>query len=113
MESEPAELDNVEKLGRTTGHTKGTITAFEVDDVIVEYEIGNLRFNNQIEIEGAGSRAFSDGGDSGSLIFTSAGQHALGLLFAGSQQGGTNGRGLTYANPLENVLSALNAELVT
>ncbi|HLQ45222.1 MAG TPA: hypothetical protein VK137_10870, partial [Planctomycetaceae bacterium] len=59
---------NVRKVGRTTGETKGRVTAFELDNVVVGYDIGNLRFDNQVEIEGAGTSAFSDGGDSGSLI---------------------------------------------
>ena len=56
------------KVGRTTGQTKGRIRAFDVDNVRVEYDLGVLRFDNQIEIEGAGNAAFSDSGDSGSLI---------------------------------------------
>ena len=31
-----------------------------------EIDIGIISFDNQIEIEGAGSRSFSDAGDSGS-----------------------------------------------
>ena len=31
------------------------MTAFDMDNVIVNYDTGNLRFDNQIEIEGAGS----------------------------------------------------------
>ena len=42
----------VAKLGRTTGRTRGRVTAFELDNVKVEFEIGVLRFDNQIEIEG-------------------------------------------------------------
>ena len=101
---------HVQKLGRTTGHTRGRITAFELDNVVVAYDIGNLRFDDQIEIEGAGSASFSDGGDSGSLIL--AGNEGIALLFAGGDQGGTNGRGLTYANPLGTVLQKLRVTLV-
>jgi hypothetical protein len=54
-----------------------------------------LRFDDQIEIEGAGSSSFSDGGDSGSLIFDKD-RGAVALLFAGGDEGGSNGRGLTY-----------------
>ena len=43
------------KVGRTTGKTLGRVTAFELDNVVVGYDIGNLRFDNQIEIEGAGT----------------------------------------------------------
>lgn len=37
---------------------------------------------------------------------------AVGLLFSGSDQGGTDGRGLTFANPIRPVLDALNVELL-
>ncbi|MGH3369592.1 MAG: hypothetical protein ACRDPR_06295, partial [Nocardioidaceae bacterium] len=84
----PREAEAVAKLGRTTGHTTGRITAFELDNVIVAYDMGNLRFDDQIEIEGAGTGPFSQGGDSGSLIFTSGDHLALALLFSGGDQGG-------------------------
>jgi hypothetical protein len=100
----------VAKIGRTTGVTRGQVTAFELDNVVVGYDIGNLRFDNQVEIESDGDGPFSDGGDSGSLI-VDAGKRGVALLFAGSDQGGSNGQGLTYANPLGAVLDALKVEL--
>lgn len=105
------DYEMVEKLGRTTGHTNGRITAFELDNLVVAYDLGNLRFDDQIEIEGVSTGPFSAGGDSGSLIFVSNEHLAVGLLFAGSDQGGSNGAGLTYANPFAVVLKALSAEL--
>ncbi|HEX9875709.1 MAG TPA: hypothetical protein VGC50_03525, partial [Gammaproteobacteria bacterium] len=101
----------VAKVGRTTGLTRGHVTAFELDDVVISFDNGNLRFDDQIEIEGVGSRPFSDGGDSGSLIVNQAGE-GVGLLFAGSDQGGSNGTGLTYANPLSTVLDRLGVDLL-
>lgn len=100
----------VSKLGRTTGVTDGKVTAFEMDNVVVGYDIGDLRFDNQVEIESSEDGPFSDGGDSGSLI-VDAEKHGVALLFAGSDQGGSNGQGLTYANPLRAVLDALEVEL--
>ena len=102
----------VYKVGRTTGPTKGRVTAFDLDNVVVNYELGNLRFDGQIEIEGAGTRPFSDGGDSGSLIVDS-GMKAVALLFAGSDTGGRNGAGLTFANPIHRVLNDLKAKLLS
>jgi hypothetical protein len=104
------EGDSVAKVGRTTGMTRGRVTAFELDNVVVRYDLGDLRFDNQIEIEGVESGPFSDGGDSGSLI-VSADKRGVALLFAGGDQGGTNGQGLTYANPLRAVLDALDVDL--
>jgi hypothetical protein len=105
------ENDHVAKVGRTTGTTRGKITAFDLDNVVVGYDLGDLRFDNQIEIEGAGAKAFSDGGDSGSLIVNSERQ-GVALLFAGTDEGGTNGKGVTYANPLNAVLSVMEVTLV-
>jgi hypothetical protein len=101
----------VEKIGRTTGHTRGRVTAFELDNVVVAYDAGDLRFDDQIEVEGEDA-AFSQGGDSGSLVFTADGHGALGLLFAGSDQGGSSGTGLTYVNALTRVLSQLKADIL-
>jgi hypothetical protein len=104
------EGDAVFKVGRTTGPTRGRVTAFALDNVVVNYDIGNVRFDDQIEIEGFGNRPFSDGGDSGSLIVNS-GMKAVALLFAGSETGGRNDMGLTYANPIHRVLSDVKATL--
>ena len=101
----------VYKLGRTTGATRGRVTAFDLDNVVVKYDVGNIRFNNQVEIEGTGQQAFSDGGDSGSLIVNTD-MLAVALLFAGGETGGSNGLGLTYANPIHKVLTGLGATLL-
>ncbi|MFN0128664.1 MAG: hypothetical protein ACKV19_18490 [Verrucomicrobiales bacterium] len=100
----------VTKIGRTTGLTHGRVTAFELDNVVVGFDIGDLRFDDQIEIEGADDGPFSDGGDSGSLI-VGRDKRGVALLFAGGDQGGANGQGLTYANPLRTVLDALKVDL--
>ena len=100
----------VAKIGRTTGLTRGRVTAFEMD-VSVEYGLGILRFENQIEIEGEGRKAFSAGGDSGSLIVDS-GCLAVAQLFAGTDVGGSNGKGLTYATAIETVLDTLELDLL-
>jgi hypothetical protein len=108
-EVEPDE--EVEKVGRTTGHTRGRITAVEVDGVAVQYDDGVHVFDDQIEIEGL-SGAFSAGGDSGAVIWRSTDRAPLALLFAGSGEGGSDGTGLTFANPLSTVLSTLGVEWV-
>lgn len=134
----------VEKIGRTTGVTRGRITAIELDDVVIGYgdDLGELTFDDQIEVEGLGVAPFSRGGDSGSLVYRVGGLEvpgpgaspdvdgsgspaddcepdaesdpnpAVGLLFAGSETGGENGQGLTYLNPIGRVLDALGARLV-
>lgn len=110
----------VEKLGRTTGLTSGRVTAIEVDDVLVDFgeQVGLLRFDGQVEVSGtpdggADGRPgpFSRGGDSGSLVRLAGGGAAVGLLFAGSERGGDDGLGLTFCNPVDDVLAALGATL--
>jgi hypothetical protein len=62
---------------------------------------------------GAGQRVpkrISDAGDSGSLIVDDQ-MLAAALLFAGGDHGGSNGKGLTYANPIAAVLKALKVKL--
>lgn len=105
------EGETVHKIGRTTGSTQGRVTAFDLDNIIVNYDVGNLRFDGQVEIESAGDRPFSDGGDSGALI-VDGGMRAVALLFAGGESGGTNGLGLTYANPIHMVLRDTGATLL-
>jgi len=102
---------NVSKIGRTTGLRHGNVTAFEMDNLLVGYDMGVLRFDNQIEIEGADADAFSDAGDSGSLVVDNN-KRAVAMLFAGSSSGGRNGKGLSYAHPLGQVLDVLNVELL-
>jgi len=108
----PQDAGRVQKLGRTTGLTRGRVTAFNVRNVIVEYDISpSMRFDGQIEIQADGGTDFSLGGDSGSLIVTEDDRVPVGLLFAGSDQGGDEGGGVTFANPIGTVLAALDVEL--
>ncbi|MCZ6699237.1 MAG: hypothetical protein O7D94_09935, partial [Planctomycetota bacterium] len=88
-----------------TGLTRGRVSAIEVDRVLVEYDMGVLRFDEQIEIEPVGTRPFSLGGDSGSLIVDRR-RRAVALLFAG------NDVDATFANPIGAVLDALRSDLI-
>jgi hypothetical protein len=100
----------VRKIGRTTGLTHGHVTAIEVDNLVVDYGIGRVRFDNQIEIESTAAAPFSRGGDSGSLIID-AQSRGVALLFADSDHGGAAGHGRTFANPIGEVMKALRIEL--
>jgi hypothetical protein len=103
-DSPPEIGERVMKVGRTTGVTVGRISAVEIDDLLVEYDMGVLSFNGQIEIAREGSEAFSLGGDSGSLIVDRQ-RKAIGLLFAG------NDADVTYANPIQEVFDSLRIVL--
>ena len=98
----------VEKSGRTTGTTKGTIGSINTS-VNVQYQIrcgqGKkyvVSYTNQVVVN---SGSFSAGGDSGSLILTNNSCHQpVALLFAGSSS-------TTIGNPIGEVLSKLGGGL--
>jgi hypothetical protein len=98
----------VQKMGRTTCLTSGEVSAVGVN-VTVGYDklsgkVKPANFVNQIMIAGKG---FAGPGDSGSLILTEeACPQAVGLLFAGSDNGAT------LANPISDVLTGLGVSMV-
>ena len=102
----------VQKMGRTTGSTTGQVSAVDAT-VLIRYAkecnslgAGVARFLHQIVIDGN----FAGPGDSGSLIATrDKCPSAVGLLFAG---GTDNGSTVTFANPIDSVLSTLNVSIV-
>jgi hypothetical protein len=89
----------IQKTGRTTGHTTGTITQVDVT-VQVDYDGKKANFVDQFMATG-----MSQGGDSGSAVLDMEG-YVVGLLFAGSDVA-------TLINPIKPVLNALNVQLVT
>lgn len=87
----------VVKSGRTTGITKGTVTAVGATlDVKLDDE-NSAYFSDQVI-----TNMKSQGGDSGSLVLTE-GNKAVGLLFAGSDK-------VTVFNRIQTVLDKLNVE---
>jgi hypothetical protein len=84
----------VQKLGRTTGFTTGTITGLN-QIVQVQYTPGLVTFVSQIEITGDVG-LFADHGDSGSLI-VDMDRFPVALLFAGAGP-------LISGNPIQAVL---------
>lgn len=94
----------VQKYGRTTKRTTGTISAVNATldvcyEVLVFFCVRSARFTDQIVIASPG---FSSGGDSGSLIVTNdANKNPVGLLFAGSANE-------TIANRIDLVLNHFN-----
>ncbi len=75
---------SVQKYGRTSELTKGTITGINAT-INVGYGSGVARFVDQIIVEGI--KPFIKGGDSGSLLVTDPGRNPVGLLFAGNRSG--------------------------
>ena len=92
----------VQKYGRTTGLTSGTVTGINAT-VIIKYDAGRARFVNQIIFEGSGG-SMSASGDSGSLIVSQGSNDPVALLFAGSDT-------VTIGNPIGLVLAALGVTI--
>lgn len=96
---------DVQKSGRTTGHTEGRVAQIAAT-VRVSYGFGRYAtFREQIVAVAHGEGAMSAGGDSGSLVLDME-RHAVGLLFAGSKT-------TTIISPIDLVLSLLQVDLVT
>ena len=88
----------VQKYGRTTGHTFGTVE--EINVTVNVCFAGFIRCTQLATFVGQFTivdGSFSEGGDSGSLIVTQEGNNPVGLLFAGSST-------RTIANPIKVVL---------
>ena len=96
---EPSLGMSVRKSGRTTSFTTGQISLINAT-VNVSYGSGRTaRFENQLV-----SGPMSQGGDSGSLLVSGDSQHAVGLLFAGSEQS-------TIFSPIQAVLDCLEVSI--
>ncbi len=93
----------VQKYGRTTSLTKGTIDAINAT-VLVNYDSGAALFSNQIIV--GSRRVFIAPGDSGSLLVTSPGRNPVGLLFAGGREGR-----MAIANPIDLVLDTFGVTI--
>ena len=94
--------DHVRKTGRTTETTEGLVeTVSATSRINYGPEKGLATFSDQFVVRAeGGSGDFSQGGDSGSVLVADDG-FVGGLLFAG-------GSGVTIANPISHVVSALN-----
>lgn len=93
----------VQKYGRTTKLTKGTITGINATVNVGYGSSGTARFVDQIIV--SGSKPFIKAGDSGSLLVTDPGRNPVGLLFAGTLSG------IAIANPIGPVLTRFNVTI--
>jgi len=94
----------VQKYGRTTGLTTGTISGVNAT-VAINYPAGTAYFVGQILISSSNKKAFVDGGDSGSLVVTNnANKNPVGLIFAKSGNYG-------YASPIDWILDQFDAQI--
>jgi len=109
-------VTRVVKRGRTTKVTHGTVSAYELDGVLINYGTARkpnlVTFNDQIEIVGATpTNAFSQGGDSGSFIFDEDTLEPFALLYGG----GPEKRGIdrTLAHFMPDVLDQLGVQIIS
>lgn len=100
----------VQKFGRTTGHTTGTVAEVNVTLNVCYVPLGNflcLQYATFTGQMGISPGTFSAGGDSGSLIVTNnSSRSPVGLLFAGSST-------RTIANPIGPVLTYFGVSIDT
>lgn len=97
--AEPFLGQQVQKMGRTTGLTKGTVTQVSVT-ADVDYAGQTARFTDQVF-----TSPMSSPGDSGSSVLDLE-RRAVGLIFAGSSQ-------TTIITPIARILDRFGAELAT
>jgi len=90
---------SVQKFGRTTSYTQDRIIQVDVT-ATVDYGGPTATFQGQLM-----AGAMSQGGDSGSAVLDDQ-KRVVGLLYAGSDT-------TTLLNPIQDVLTALNVEIVT
>jgi hypothetical protein len=112
---DPAPPMRVEKVGRTTGYTTGTVVAQSASPVSVQYVVNEygvrktVWFETVYIVQGDNSSAFSKPGDSGSLVVSkdsNGDRAAVGLVFAGNEQ-----RGLSFVLPLPAILQKLGLSI--
>jgi hypothetical protein len=109
----------VEKVGRTTGHTTGVVIARAHEPLGIKYAVqgvdyefsGEVYFDPVFIIQGK-AQVFSEEGDSGSLITVvqNGVRYAVGILI-----GGARGQGVdyTFVLPIRSVLNKLGVSLVS
>lgn len=102
----------VKKVGRTSGLTTGQVLGQVTTALGIPYEAPDFRsrvyFRDVWVVSTLTGDPFSLPGDSGSLVVSEDGTHAVGLIFAGT----TNGT-VSYLIPIRTVLDFLGATLVS
>ncbi len=111
----------VEKVGRTTGHTHGRITTQMHGAFGIPYNAplhgfsGAIYFDPLFVISGTGGDVFADHGDSGALITTHDGQSrkAVGIVVGGMVDKTAPGGKVTLAMPIAPILQEFGVTLVS
>lgn len=108
-------VSRVIKRGRTTGVTRGVVSAFELDGIELNYgtrtDPAVVTFDQQIEFIGARpENAFSAGGDSGSFVIDRDTLEVYALLYGGGPD--SNGIDRTLAHYMPDVFDKMDVQLV-
>jgi hypothetical protein len=111
----------VQKVGRTTGHTQGRVISQMHGAFGIPYNAplhaftGWIYFDPIFVITGSGGDLFADNGDSGALITTGEGadRKAVGLVVAGMADKTAPGGRVTLALPIKPILDAFGVTLVS
>jgi hypothetical protein len=108
-------VTRVIKRGRTTGVTRGVVSAFELDGVAIDYGTPTVPavvgFDNQIEVIGdSADTDFSQPGDSGSFIIDRDTMQVHALLYGGGRD--ADGIDRTLAHFMPDVFDAMDVRLV-
>lgn len=109
----------VEKVGRTTGRTRGCVVGQYYGGMSILYDMGIHLFKGRVffdpvyVVRGI-SGAFSEPGDSGALVTTESNnqRHAIGIVVGGLVDKSAPGGILTYILPIEPILNRLQVSLV-
>jgi hypothetical protein len=111
----------VEKVGRTTGHTRGKVIGEMFGACGIPYSAALYGFSGIVSFEPVFTIAghgglFSDAGDSGSLITTidqNGQRYAVGIVIGGRVDGSAAGGKTTIALPISPILQGLGVNLVS
>jgi hypothetical protein len=95
----------VRKTGRTTGMTRGVVRDAHAS-IKLRYRGGVARLREQLIVDPRDGRAFSEPGDSGSLVVEESSGSPVGLLCGGTP-------GYAVVNRIENVLDGLGLSFAT
>lgn len=112
----------VEKVGRTTGHTRGLVIGQFYGGMSVFYDMeihafkGRVFFDPIYVVRGMGNSAFSESGDSGALVTildNTEQRHAVGIVVGGLMDKKAPGGILTFILPIDPILNKLGITLVS
>jgi hypothetical protein len=111
----------VEKVGRTTGHTQGTVVGQYYGGLSILYDMeihhfrGRVFFEPVFVVKGK-SGTFADSGDSGALVTMTDGpgqRDAIGIVVGGMVDRDAPGGVLTFILPITSILQKLGVALVS